>query len=1798
MDHDWQGDALSLLYLLVSVLFIMFCPRSNLGVLWIPLTFLAVLALFGNYVFQFKLFSPAVTGGDVTNSTNSSKWWPAGATSSWLGFYRLSLDSEFFTSDVGNVSVVHQTELWLQVKFGLFVLTSKHLAILCVCMIHRRVNNSSVASKIKRRVRKLSLQVGNVRATPIQRQNSAEELLRQVHMANMKVDTERLVQRILSTDSEEEGASSENGDDNMSTRSAESRFQNRPQAQCARARSCVYWTQCFRGYCQLLDENMPNFMHLSLIVLICVAACVHNSIISVIYILLLMTNRQWPKIVGHSGTWRIFLLIFTVSCLAQYAFILGLPPFITGEASTACVNELKRLGCTQFGKVGCLACSMQLPADNHCISITTGSNVTDLTQVNSFCGTTSSLAWFYETPVGNEYRFWLNLAQTNPAVIIPDCLILLFGIYWHHLTLSRMRRARATASVKQVPKATVLGEVESCSGGESMDDAAAQHSPIDATDDEFDFINAPAHTLPWRLYLKRGWFLWSTRVILCFVVLFACTSTSPDIFSGLYLFVALVWLYDPDVLLSGGNKSFRYLVIINWCIFFLFFIYQAPFFQSMRVCTPGTYICNVTEAESTIGSGNHICDSQTSEACVNIFETIGVYKVAGSSSCSAASCFYQCRSVEASCVRDSKCRECLSSWNSDEPHLRECAYRLQREARSSFELFAQYADCVSSCEIVQPSVVDSGSGVLPEDPTNIVDPQYCDSLQMLSFGRGLLSSLFILICLTIQSQIYSDKAFKFVQRHFQHHKDDSRSIRKLVQEHFVQLQQRNLDKANRMLHQSTEALKNIVAKVKVWERLLTASDASKDMARYSAQFQKVDRSPSRPSSPSSPEFGIDAGRAVLNGRARSISSTTSAAARATAAAEAVMVAAEAAEAAAKAERLNSLEDHARQESLDHLSFHPGPPIGVHCPTDGVSTVSIKLRWTHSNPHLVYEYRQSIHYLIYGQAIYDPTHPKSTLLDHFKLLAVVDCAGQYVTNGGRQPVAAAHAYDVEDILHGSVEATVRGLHPGTEYEFSVACRNIMLEDCGVTSFPVARTRTCDLPVQPHVTSMTDERKEGPVPRCGVFDIIEATPRSGPNASGSRKLTKKQFCGEHPVIYDGVGSVFRSHIAKGDTIDEHRNGACQKWTRLLLGEGVQQLLLPTQQGTLKNAGVDAESAAVDADLTEAINDRYDDLVPGRTPVQYSQVVRYLNNNLTMDQYCVLFPSSGRLDLLKHASGADVTHYRDLQKRIIRNHERVVRTYDRIRLLQDHERHKEHKERADLSIQEQLAMATEYLKRQSVQAQDPQLLAAVRQQSARAGGSKDGASNDDKDDDAEHEVLDIETGRRDSPAAPALSWGLWEPLEQYGPQHDGGGGRRSEQLRRTQRLRSKVQPVKFKNVVRCFLWATDAKDNTADEVDQDSDVHTLRAVELAVAASTTPDNKDYLKIAKLRRKAELNITLSGESEPHTTARLPRSAGITPSAADTGAQVSGQHLRPDRVCYAITLELVERAKELGASHDDEQAEHPYDRILWLQRNRATYNVTRTVTLIHVSQPAIQEMWQLIVAGVGPDVSCAVLPSFRQPTPLVPTFQRLPAQTRNPHFSGAHASSTTDDRHSQHASSDKPRDLRAESGAASPFHGLVYRLQHKYGIPLIDETLYPHWAERSIGSLLGASLLSNSLAILCLTVLIQNLANASILAMAVNFVIYCFLLTDYPRARSNIFRFLFGYMCGVILLKFVFQLPIFCQNMVVQDSGAIFSGQWYPSIQPWCPACHRGNCSDVQIQTYWLQKDSDPRVCFSVCCC
>lgn len=70
---------------------------------------------------------------------------------------------------------------------------------------------------------------------------------------------------------------------------------------------------------------------------------------------------------------------------------------------------------------------------------------------------------------------------------------------------------------------------------------------------------------------------------------------------------------------------------------------------------------------------------------------------------------------------------------------------------------------------------------------------------------------------------------------------------------------------------------------------------------------------------------------------------------------------------------------------------------------------------------------------------------------------------------------------------------------------------------------------------------------------------------------------------------------------------------------------------------------------------------------------------------------------------------------------------------------------------------------------------------------------------------------------------------------------------------------------------------------------------------------------------------------------------------------------------------------------------------------------------------------------------------------------------------------------------------------------------------------------------------------------------NGTLLSLFYVFVLFLYLLIDSPRPDPTIFRYCLIYTMGVIALKFLFQLPLFC----MRTSDGLSYGY---SIQPWCP--------------------------------
>ena len=152
-----------------------------------------------------------------------------------------------------------------------------------------------------------------------------------------------------------------------------------------------------------------------------------------------------------------------------------------------------------------------------------------------------------------------------------------------------------------------------------------------------------------------------------------------------------------------------------------------------------------------------------------------------------------------------------------------------------------------------------------------------------------------------------------------------------------------------MLREATDSLKTIVAKVKVWERVLKASDASKESSGHipQAHANPLHEGHSTPTSPS-------ANLAHRNFRSTSAASAASIEFDSRLGTPGV---------AENAEFLGGSSD-------EHpFTFHPDAPLDVHCPESSLGRVDVKLCWRHTDPLLIWKHREHLHYLIYGQARY-------------------------------------------------------------------------------------------------------------------------------------------------------------------------------------------------------------------------------------------------------------------------------------------------------------------------------------------------------------------------------------------------------------------------------------------------------------------------------------------------------------------------------------------------------------------------------------------------------------------------------------------------------------------------------------------------------------------------------------------------------------------------------------------------------------------------------------------------------------
>jgi hypothetical protein len=882
----------------------------------------------------------------------------------------------------------------------------------------------------------------------------------------------------------------------------------------------------------------------------------------------------------------------------------------------------------------------------------------------------------------------------------------------------------------------------------------------------------------------------------------------------------------------------------------------------------------------------------------------------------------------------------------------------------------------------------------------------------------------------------------------------------------METQRKNLEQMNLMVREATESLKRIVAKVKVWERLLQVSDAAKNDDVGAAMAHGRARQNSHPGAltpttllrsrartASDCDYTANKMHDIIQGSSQ-ITNVTDLPVTCNDQQPLSSPTTESSSSSFVAAPLPSLTTNLTNNSKTMaplvFAFHPAAPLEVHSVLstgNGVTqsdlSFCVRLRWRHSEPNLIWTQRENVQYLVYGQAMYDTAHPKATLLDHFDLMAVVDCCGKYITNGGRTPVCRARDYSEVEVCGGFTETVIFGLQPNMQYEFVIACRNILLEDCGVQSYPVAQARTNNLVVGEEGLS---------TPLCEFFDVIQILHKqsngerdryhlSSEHMQNSKRKEEASHNNNHekvvcnprhkikndePVVYNGFGSAFHAQIMRGVHARNYRNKACQRLVQLVLGSRAQNFLFPRTRSNLKKTAwqmPEPNIAATNSSLAAGVN-----VQNNYSVLSDELVVAFLCDQLKMHQFCVSFPSTGRIDLLRSCVGQDEVNYQGFREHLESHYRQTLASFRR-RLGQiDNERMKQLRRFEADSELDRLALATEALKkqRQTIQIQDPELAQHLNKPSAKVGvglHALDGSKFNTKDNDhgsafsTNSKIFQIQKQKighntqNSSADGVHLGWKMWAPVENYDPWIDAQGFSRPDQAVKKKRLRAKTKPIKFKHVVRCFMWSFDAafenkissmseresepprkmpivaktrKGIVSDAAHMEFQNTTKKRITLQNSNLYKLDN--IHKVELLQHKAALHQSLPScdcllSVDLDTKRSRSSYLSVSPDTGGTSTADAASKIDPriakHRLCYAITIELVEKCKELGASHDDEEAEHPYDRILWLQRRRARCEATRSVTLLHVSRAAIADMWNVLRQGLPSKIPCEVLPMF-----------------------------------------------------------------------------------------------------------------------------------------------------------------------------------------------------------------------------
>ncbi|KAF0710187.1 Aste57867_5638 [Aphanomyces stellatus] len=125
------------------------------------------------------------------------------------------------------------------------------------------------------------------------------------------------------------------------------------------------------------------------------------------------------------------------------------------------------------------------------------------------------------------------------------------------------------------------------------------------------------------------------------------------------------------------------------------------------------------------------------------------------------------------------------------------------------------------------------------------------------------------------------------------------------------------------------------------------------------------------------------------------------------------------------------------------------------------------------------------------------------------------------------------------------------------------------------------------------------------------------------------------------------------------------------------------------------------------------------------------------------------------------------------------------------------------------------------------------------------------------------------------------------------------------------------------------------------------------------------------------------------------------------------------------------------------------------------------------------------------------------------------------------------------------------------------------------DDEMLPSWYELLI--VMMNSVRSDSQNVCCLAFICSFIFQGDLLNAFYVFAAFGFLLIENPRPHSHVWHFIMRYSFFVVGARYLFQLPIFCQNI---NKNSVL----YPSMQPFCPEAlvYLKNRNPIQPMVYF----------------